>query len=195
MTSYKDHSQIVSEVSPHEILGASPRPLKFHEKEHMALLDEFKCLYTAITRAKTTLWIYDSNSNKHLPMFDYWVKRNLVEVKHDVDEKSAPVFKQSLSSPQEWEESGDNLMQTGVYDEAEKCYMKAGALLKQLEAFIRAHDLAQATTHSDSVLQAYLLSFLLDPKEQYLEKIYDCLMHLGKQKDAESILKKIQQAN
>ena len=186
VTSYKDY---VSEVSPHEILGASPHPLEFDEKEHMALLDEFKCLYTAITRAKTKLWIYDSNSNKHLPMFDYWVKRKLVEVKHDVDGPE-------LSSSQEWEESGDKLMQNGVYDQAEHCYMKAGALLKQLEAFIRAHDQSQVAqaTHNNSVLQAYLLSFLLEPKILYLEKIYDCLVSLGKQKDAESIMEKIQQA-
>ena len=189
VTSYKDY---VSEVSPHEILGASPHPLEFDEKEHMALLDEFKCLYTAITRAKTTLWIYDSNSNKRLPMFDYWVKRKLVEVKHDVDEESAPVFKQSLSSSQEWEESGDKLMRNGVYGRAEYCYMKAGALLKQLEAFICAQSVVAA--HSNSVLQAYLLSFLLEPKEQYLEEIHKCLKSLGNKKDAKKILEKIQQA-
>lgn len=178
-----------------EILGTSPRSLDFDGKEHLALLDEFKCLYTAITRAKCNLWVYDTNSNKRLPMFDYWVKRGLVEVKCEFNEGLVPVFKRSLSSSQEWEESGDELMKNDVYDQAEQCYMKAGALLKQLDAFI-CHSSLHAAIHDDSILQAYLLSFLLEPRVHYLDKIYECLQNLGNHQDAKGIdlLRKLQHA-
>lgn len=41
---------------------------------------ELKQLYTAITRARVNLWIFDENHEKRAPAFDYFVRGNFVQV-------------------------------------------------------------------------------------------------------------------
>lgn len=41
---------------------------------------ELKHLYTAITRARVNLWIFDENEDKRAPAFQYFVKQQLVQV-------------------------------------------------------------------------------------------------------------------
>lgn len=41
---------------------------------------ELKQLYTAITRARVNLWIFDENSDKRAPAFKYFIKRGFVQV-------------------------------------------------------------------------------------------------------------------
>lgn len=58
-----------------------PRPLEFDPRKHKILNTELQRLYTAVTRARTNVWIFDEDEECRLPMFDYFIKRNLVEVK------------------------------------------------------------------------------------------------------------------
>ena len=50
---------------------ADLRPLAFDPLKHAILCEELKHLYTAITRAKNNVIIFDSNSKKRAPFFKY----------------------------------------------------------------------------------------------------------------------------
>lgn len=63
------------------LTNLSPRPLEFDPRKHKILNTELKRLYTALTRARTNVWIFDEDEECRFPMFDYFIKRNLVEVK------------------------------------------------------------------------------------------------------------------
>lgn len=41
---------------------------------------ELKQLYTAITRARANLWIFDENPEKRAPAFRYFIRRDFVQV-------------------------------------------------------------------------------------------------------------------
>lgn len=41
---------------------------------------ELKQLYTAITRARVNLWIFDENRDKRDPAFKYFIRREFVQV-------------------------------------------------------------------------------------------------------------------
>lgn len=41
---------------------------------------ELKQLYTAVTRARVNLWIFDEDSEKRAPAFKYFIKRDFVRV-------------------------------------------------------------------------------------------------------------------
>ena len=47
-------------------------------QRHKILLDELRHLYTAITRARVNVWIYEENPAKRAPMFDFFIRRQLV---------------------------------------------------------------------------------------------------------------------
>ncbi|CAJ0934458.1 unnamed protein product, partial [Ranitomeya imitator] len=69
---------------------------------------ELKQLYTAITRARVNLWIFDENHEKRAPAFDYFVKGNLVQVvqtdkNKDLDDN---MFVKT-STKKEWISQGD----------------------------------------------------------------------------------------
>lgn len=54
---------------------------KFDDDKHSLLCPELKLLYVAITRATRRLWICESSENNSKPMFDYWNKMSLIQVK------------------------------------------------------------------------------------------------------------------
>ena len=68
-----------------EILGddleTKTRPLEFDADRHNILISEFKFLYTALTRARVNVWLFDEDKEARAPMFEYFIKRGLVEVK------------------------------------------------------------------------------------------------------------------
>ena len=47
------------------------------------LCSEFKYLYTAVTRARNKLLLFDSNIDKRRHMFEYFKKLNLAEISYD----------------------------------------------------------------------------------------------------------------
>lgn len=56
-----------------------PRPLAFDQNTHKVLNTELKQLYTAITRARVHVWIFDENEDNRAPMFEYFKARKLVQ--------------------------------------------------------------------------------------------------------------------
>jgi len=55
-----------------------PRPLQFDPNQHKVLNSELKQLYTALTRARVNVWIFDEDLDKRAPMFQYFKARKLV---------------------------------------------------------------------------------------------------------------------
>ena len=109
--------------------STDPRSNRFDERHHKALNSELKYLYTAITRAKCNLWIYDSNVKRRLPMFDLWYKQDLVKVVGDnltgVDSQHSLMFA-SISTAHQWKVQGDYFMKRSRWEQAKHCYDRAG---------------------------------------------------------------------
>jgi len=56
-----------------------PRSLTFDPNQHKVLNSELKHLYTAVTRARVNVWIFDEDMEKRAPMFEYYKARQLVK--------------------------------------------------------------------------------------------------------------------
>ena len=158
------------ESSPHLLAKSEsgsfdkPRPLQFDEQHHKSLSAELKYLYTAITRAKCNLWIYDSDETKRLPMFDYWSRRGLVRIIRldEISKKDESALFAATSSKEEWKQQGDYFKKKKLWEPAMKCYAKADEVYLEKEA--EAYSLVQKarTTNlrpremEDAYLQAAL---------------------------------------
>ena len=109
--------------------SCDPHCLQFDEKRHKALNSELKYLYTAITRAKGNLWIYDADLKRRLPMFDLWYKRNLVKVVgnegNGAESQHSLIFA-AISTPEQWKVHGDYFMRRSRWEQAKHCYERAG---------------------------------------------------------------------
>ncbi len=61
-------------------LSFEARPLDFDYNKHKILNSELKQLYTALTRARVNVWIYDEDTLNRAPMFDYFKRSGLVKI-------------------------------------------------------------------------------------------------------------------
>ena len=121
----------------------APRSLEFDKSRHMSLSSELKYLYTAITRAKCNLWIYDSHKEKRLPIFDYWYKRCLVKVVGMegslMDGEHGLIFA-SISTEDQWKVQGDYFKKKHLWEQARHCYLRSGPdydyLAQEAKAFV-----------------------------------------------------------
>jgi len=131
VTSYLEMEGHSSCIVNHAKLPGSqvePRSKLFDEKQHKSLCAELKYLYTAVTRTKCNLWIYDSDRAKRLPVFDYWHKRGLVKVvstSEGGDSKHDLIFA-SISTPEQWKVQGDYFRKKHLWEQAQHCYEKSG---------------------------------------------------------------------
>ncbi|KAL3888641.1 hypothetical protein ACJMK2_001006 [Sinanodonta woodiana] len=120
------------------------RPLTF-DNLHKILNSELKHLYTAVTRARVNLWIFDEDVEKRAPMFEYFKAKNLVRcLTLDETDKSKlinTVFTES-SSADDWKCRGDYFMKLNLYEAAAKCFEISGETSSQKVAL--AHHIALA---------------------------------------------------
>ncbi len=83
------------------------------------LSEELKHLYTAITRAKNAVVIFDSNPQKRAPFFHYLRSLKLASVVKNllVDGKDASKLslREVQDSPAEWCKRGKNLLDNKLY--------------------------------------------------------------------------------
>ncbi|XP_041045071.1 TPR and ankyrin repeat-containing protein 1-like isoform X2 [Carcharodon carcharias] len=115
------------------------RPLEFNVELHKLLNCELKQLYTAFTRARVNLWIFDENKGKREPAFKYFISRDLVRVvKTDENKELDDSMFVKISTMQEWAERGDYFAKHQCWKVAAKCYQKGGNLEKEKLAV--AHD-------------------------------------------------------
>ena len=184
---------------------SQPRPLDFNERQHKSLNSELKYLYTAVTRAKCNLWIYDSDEAKRLPVFDYWHKRGRVKVIQINDiskEDESGVFVTS-STKEEWKEQGDYFKKKQLWEPAKKCYKKAGDTLLEMES--EAYSLAQQARErkgskekQDLYLEA-ALAFLkcdeLHHEAKLLSIVAKCMKNAKRYSDAAKLFEKLGQVS
>ena len=91
-----------------DLLDASVHSPSFNEAKHNVLCSELKQLYVAITRTRQRLWICENNEELSKPIFDYWKKKSLVQVKQ-LDDSLAQAM-QVASSPDEWKSRGEKVL-------------------------------------------------------------------------------------
>ncbi|CAK7326909.1 unnamed protein product [Dovyalis caffra] len=102
----------------------SPSLQSFNPAKHNVLCSELKQLYVAITRTRQRLWICENVEEFSKPMFDYWMKKNLVQVRK-LDDSLAQAM-QVASSPEEWKSRGYKLLREGNFEMATMCFERAG---------------------------------------------------------------------
>ena len=112
------------------------RPVKFDQNQHRCINAELKYFYTAVTRAKCNLWIYDTDPAKHSPMYYFLMKKGFVQSLSVSDMTGADVDKVFVqeSTPEEWKSRGDYFMKKRLWEPAQKCYGKCGEEVLAMEA-------------------------------------------------------------
>ncbi|TRZ26625.1 hypothetical protein HGM15179_000506 [Zosterops borbonicus] len=131
-------SNLLIEVPLEDATGTQERT-PFNVEMYKMLNGELKQLYTAITRARVNLWIFDEDRDKRAPAFKYFIKRKFVKVvktdeKKDLDDS---MFAKT-STPEEWIAQGDYYAKHQFWEVAAKCYQKGGAAEKSKLAL--THD-------------------------------------------------------
>ncbi|CAL8990664.1 unnamed protein product [Prunus brigantina] len=96
----------------------------FDEGKHNILCSELKQLYVAVSRTKQRLWVYENMEELSNPMFNYWKRKCLVQVRHFDDSLAREM--QAQSNPEEWRSRGMKLYQEDNYEMATMCFQRAG---------------------------------------------------------------------
>ncbi|KAG5460115.1 MAG: hypothetical protein BJ554DRAFT_7879, partial [Olpidium bornovanus] len=128
--------------------GKDVRPLEFDPSKHSLLESELKHLYTAVTRARVNLWVYDESVENSAPAFDYFQRQGvaLAVDKSQISDEGAgkldiKVFPQK-SSKEEWQAKGQQLFKLSLYGPAARCFSISGDA--ELEQYANALALAKA---------------------------------------------------
>ncbi|XP_022098419.1 TPR and ankyrin repeat-containing protein 1-like [Acanthaster planci] len=140
-----------------------PRPLKFNRDEHKVLNSELKYLYTAITRARVNVWIFDEDETKRGPMFELFRCLKLVkgigpDTKQDVESPDLDAMFVEKSSSWEWIQRGHYFFENKLWKVAAECYQRGGDEKRELLA--RAHHQAMEAERMRDQLHAMREKFL-----------------------------------
>ena len=172
-----------------------PHSLMFNEEQHKMLNSELKLLYTAITRARSKLWIFDSSINKCAPMLHYFIQQDLVEYfSYIPGEISTPMPSfASKSSKKQWRKQGDYFKNKALWNLAVICYNNAEIPLLSKDALGHHYvQLAAKQKHHYLTAANYFCECLmLQQSAKYLEKIASCLYNAQQYKYASELFAKI----
>ncbi|XP_026447497.1 TPR and ankyrin repeat-containing protein 1-like [Papaver somniferum] len=100
----------------------------FSQTKHKMLCSELKQLYVSVTRTRQRLWICENEGEFSKPIFDYWKKLCLVQVRK-VDESFARAM-QVASSEADWSSRGIKLFNEGNFEMAAMCFERAQDLYR-----------------------------------------------------------------
>ena len=78
------------------------------------MCSELKQLYTAITRARVRVVIYDEDPAARAPLFYYFERLGLCDKITILEDSAAPGFVKETSA-EEWRVRGQNLMENKVF--------------------------------------------------------------------------------
>jgi hypothetical protein len=98
---------------------------EFNGQEHHIMCSELKQLYTAITRARVRVVIYDEDPAARAPLFYYFERLGLCDKITILEDSAAPGFVKETSA-EEWRVRGQNLMENKVFPLAAQCFQKSG---------------------------------------------------------------------
>ncbi|CAG5128713.1 unnamed protein product, partial [Candidula unifasciata] len=115
------------EIDTDVLAQSRTRPLHFDPTQHKILNSELKHLYTAITRARVNVWIFDEDSERRAPMFEYFKARGLVKCMgtEECENVNEAIMFADKSTAKEWKLAGDKYMHQKLYTVAAKCYRLA----------------------------------------------------------------------
>ena len=110
--------------------SGKPHHLTFTEEKHKQLCSELKHLYTAITRTKAKLWLYESTeSDAYRSILWYWQNYgslvDLVNAEQLLEAGNSHEVFTSASTPEDWKIRGEEFMQHKLWDLAKKCFQRA----------------------------------------------------------------------
>ena len=114
-----------------ELTMAAPRPETFDRQRHSLLNEELKMLYTAITRARVKVVVYDVAEEKRRPMFHYLLSKRLAKV---FDTRETTRGLAAASTAEEWTRQARNLMRQQLFAIAALCFQRADDKTGMLEA-------------------------------------------------------------
>ena len=110
-------------------LECKARPLEFNPDQHKILISEFKYLYTALTRARVNVWLFDESEEARAPMFEYFQKRSVVDVKQVQKTQDGMASLEGMfaqkSGKEEWKKQGLFFYGKGLWKVASKCFAMA----------------------------------------------------------------------
>ncbi|WVZ86961.1 hypothetical protein U9M48_033672 [Paspalum notatum var. saurae] len=157
----------------------------FDRNKHYLLCSELKQLYVAITRTRQRLWLCENADDYCRPMFDYWKKLCIVEVR--LLDSSLIQAMQTGSSAADWRLRGTKLFNERQFEMATMCFEKAGDAYR--EKWARAAGLLATADRvistnlemgRDSLQKASEIFESIDMHE----KAATCYMKLGDYKKA-----------
>ena len=136
-----------------------PRPLHFDSQKQKLLACELKQFYTAVTRARDRVWIFDEAADRRAPLFEYFRALELVEEVQDTQNaEELKAFLQSYSTadsestPFEWRQRALEFYQRKLFKLAAQCFEKADD--PQMKEICLTHLLFQELLKNRSSLSA-----------------------------------------
>ena len=122
----------------------------------MALCEDIKNLYVAVTRARRRVIVFDNcHEDKRVPAFEMLCRRHLgrmATVEDLTPSGEALDWNASQTSPWDWIVRGEELMEAGAHDEAAKCFRRGDDHRLELEAMARSKQRQAAETEEDDTL-------------------------------------------
>ncbi|KDQ17167.1 hypothetical protein BOTBODRAFT_29982 [Botryobasidium botryosum FD-172 SS1] len=92
------------------------------QSRYAILCSELKCLYVAMTRARNSLWIWDSGVNAK-PMKEVWLNRQQIRIAGP--NETIPRLEVGHSSSSHWKQKGREIFRRKSYQEAMLCFERA----------------------------------------------------------------------
>lgn len=162
------------EITEDSVSVQRSRPLEFDPEKHKVLNSEFKHLYTAITRARVNVWLFDEDKESRAPVFEYFQRLGLVKVvavgdKREGSSELADMFT-AKSAPEEWRKRGIRFYKHRLWVPAIQCFTFAGDNLMLQKS--QAQQQAAEAMHSTNRQQM---------KDEFLraaESFLKCQMHV-----------------
>ena len=154
---YKPSSDEIKEYSIPTIDTATQQRLL--NENTKTIINELKFLYTAITRARKNIWIYDSDEKARKPIFDFFKRRGLVECINSDSIAKQSKLASSKSTPKQWKDKGNNFMEKKLYELAAQCFDKSGD--KDLYYFAKGFSHSKDARRKENQLEqekCYLLA-------------------------------------
>ncbi|XP_058090435.1 uncharacterized protein LOC131236918 [Magnolia sinica] len=135
----KNHWRVIyNYMEEQDLLDSKSRSFPcFDSAKHSILCSELKQLYVAITRTRQRLWICESIDEFSKPMFDYWKKLCLVQVRH-LDSSLAQAMR-AASTPDDWRLRGIQLFNEHNFEMATMCFERAGDEFREKWAKAAGH--------------------------------------------------------
>ena len=134
-------------------LETKTRPLEFDADRHNILISEFKFLYTALTRARVNVWLFDEDEEARAPMFEYFIKRAVVEVKRpqktDDDKVSLEGMFAEKSSKEEWGNQGNFFYGKSLWKVACQCFTMADDELMKMKCHAQMQAVKAASLRNE----------------------------------------------